>query len=344
MIPCLRQAGWEVTVVDADAQLIGSLAEQLGYEVQVHHHGQIEKRRCDVQKALSPVSQPEAVVNAVRSSTLITTSVRHDNLPKVANVLTRAFADKPQGSADTYIVACENVRSASTSLADFMRLPQPDSLVGLHFLNAEVDRICQTEWPHTLSVKTEPYYEWLIETPETEQLPLAIASLVPEIDRYFDRKRYLVNSVADAIAFLGVARGYKYLHQAASDRELVGELEPAVKDLILYLERQYDFSTRELEDYYTTTVQRLQNKGIARTLDTVARDPERKLGPGERFIAPALALCERGVEPLGLAQLVHTIISMYPHLGQNAWTVAWGGDAAAQRFNTLVAQSPPMAL
>ena len=338
----MRQAGWDVTVVDADAQLIGSLADHLGYEVQIHHQGQVEKKFYDVQEALSPVSQPEAVTNAVRASTLVTTSVRHDNLPKVANVLTRAFNDKPQGSADTYIIACENVRSASTSLANSVRLPQPDSLVRHHFLNAEVDRICQTRWPHALSVKTEPYYEWLIASPETGQLPLASASFVPRIDRYFDRKRYLVNSVADAIAFLGVACGYKYLHQAASDRELVGELEPAVKDLFVYLELQYGFSTTELEVYYTTTVQRLQNKGIARTLDTVARDPERKLGPGERFVAPALALCERGVEPLGLAQLVRTIVSLYPHLSQNAWTNIWGGDAAAQRFGALVAQALPI--
>ena len=339
VIPCLHDAGWKVTVVDADVRLVNALTEKLGYEVQVHHAGQVEKKPYPVYAALSPVSQLEAVLAAVRSSTLITTSVRYDNLPKVANVLRRAFGDKPHASHNAYIIACENVRSASTKLATLMQTSQPASLSETHFLNAEVDRICQTEWPDKLSVKTEHYYEWLVETPATDELSLKTASFVADINSYFDRKRYLVNTVADAIAFLGVAYGHKYLHQAASDSKIVEELEPAARDLVRYLELEYAFSPQALRAYYATNLQRFQNEGIARALDTVARDPERKLGAQERFVAPALALCKRGLEPLGLAHLTRTIIDMYPQFSSKTWSATWGNNESAQHFASLVEQS-----
>lgn len=325
-------------MVDADADLVGALSERLSYEVQVHHGERVEKKSYTVHAALSPVSQLEDVLAAVDSSILVTTSVRHANLPKVAAVLHQAFARLSSEANHPHVIACENVRSASTELADLIGDEQTVSLDRGYFLNAEVDRICQTGWSESLSVKTEPYYEWSVETP-SKDLALNTVSFVADIDSYFDRKRYLVNTVADAIGFLGAARGHRYLHEAASDREILARLEPAVEDLMKYLELQHGFAPQSLRDYYGTTLRRLQNKGIARTLDTVARDLERKLGAQERFVAPALALCERGLEPQGLASLTRTIIDLHPYLKQKTWSAFWGDDAPARRFANLVEQA-----
>jgi len=200
------------------------------------------------------------------------------------------------------------------------------------FLDATVDRICQSAWPEHLGVRTEPYYEWTVESHDPVGIPSA-AETVDDLRPNFDRKRFLVNTTADAFAFLGVEKGLRYLHEAATDSKILERCAPAFAELRHLLELTYGFAPAATQSYHQSAICRLAEPGLARPLETVARSARRKLGPAERFVAPAGALLERATLPTGLASLIAEIVriaDITPAELRDAWSGRPWRDALSE--------------
>lgn len=340
VVATLAEAGARVTVADADAGLVAALRARGGYDVDVHDGAAVTTRFVRVAGAIDVGEGPGALRATLAAADLVTTAVRVPNLHAVAALLDATLPAAGDGAAWPRIVACENLAGSSGVLAAAVAAVRtwPAERVAATFLDAEVDRICQTAWPERLAVATEPYREWAVADPAGVLASVRGVTRVADLAPYFDRKRAFVNAVADAYAFLGTARGMTYLHEAALDEALGGTIAALQDDLIRHVARWPQFDAAQLRAYADVAAGRLANPGIRRRIDTVARDLERKLAPGERFVEPALGLVRAGHGPVGLAVVIAALLDTAPALWSREWSAAWGGDETAQALWARVAR------
>lgn len=306
IVPLLTDAGFAVTVVDADRGLVERLRHEGAYDLDVVGGDRRPPvRRIPVADALYADSVGDLRAR-LAAAAVATTAVRVENLPRVADLLGRTLTDRPT-ALPLHIVACENAERASSQLATLLETVAPIPSACL-FRDAVVDRICTADWPTSLAIRVEAYHDWTVELPAGERFPVPAATAVPNLDPYFRRKLYLVNTVADAIAFLGARRGYRDLHEAAGDPIVCATLAPAIAELCSVLARRYGLPATSLERYSARALTRLAQPAMRRALDTVARDGWRKLGVDERFVRPAGEAYELGIQPRGLARAIAAVL------------------------------------
>ena len=82
----LHNTGYEITFVDVNEKLNAEMNQYHNYYLYVI---QEDYRRKEIDKvsALSPITQPEEVTQAITDADLVTTAVIADNFPKIANNL-----------------------------------------------------------------------------------------------------------------------------------------------------------------------------------------------------------------------------------------------------------------
>lgn len=311
VVPVLVASGLEVAVVDTNLSLVTALAREASYPLEIAAETeQLSQEMVPVSAAFHPVEHRADLGRWLEQAAIITTSVRFDNLPKVAGLLRETLRPRLETDSLPRVIACENVERASSHLAQLVGLAARQAntaAVEAAFLDAVVDRNSQAAWPERLTVRTEAYWEWAVGVPAGTHLPLQIGQ-VENIDRYFQRKRYLVNTVADSLAFLGLLRGHQYLHQAARDGWIGAFLGPMFEELQTVLADLYGFERPDLDRYQQQAIRRLQTSGVKRRIDTVARDPWRKLALNERYARPAGELIALGSRPVGLARAIAVIL------------------------------------
>ena len=340
VVATLAEAGARITVADSDTRLVDALSDRGGYDLDVHDAATVSTRFVAIAGALDVGAGSGALQDALAAADLVTTSVRVPNLSAVAALLETSLDASAVDARWPYVVACENLAGSSRVLAAAVAGVQSwrPERVSRTFLDAEVDRICQTAWPQRLAVATEPYREWAVLDPDGALATIPGVARVANLTPLFDRKRAFVNAVADAYAFLGAERGLEYLHEAAADTPLGHVVAALQGDLVRHVERWPQFEAADLWDYAAESVRRLANPGIRRRLETVARDLERKLSRRERFVDPAMGLLDRGLAPSGIARVIAGLLDTEPEMWSLDWVAAWGGGEAASDLWALVAR------
>lgn len=328
VVPSLVEAGVPVAVADTDIALVDRIRAAGGYPLIAHGPSGVERRQVPVARAFALGRDDAALDGWLAGADFVTTAVRLDNLPRVVARLAGVWSGA--GAARRAVIGCENLRGVGARLAGLFAAEGLDpTAAGLVLPDCVVDRIC-APGADGLSVETETYREWAAgpELPPDFAGPARVA----EIDRLFLRKRYLVNALADAAAFLGAAEGHAMLHQAMRDEEILARIEPLLALLRAHLARCHGFSPPDLADYQAVSIARLGNAGIPRRIDTVARDPWRKLAPDERFMQPLAEerAAGRDIGP-ALAVIAGIVAAVEPDRGAAAARLAgiWDGTPLA---------------
>jgi len=330
VVPRLAAAGWAVALVDPDRALVAALTEAGGYPLAVTDGTHRAVSDVPVAAALAP-GDP-ALAELAAAARLVTTAVRRENLGRVAAALVSAW--NAGGMPETVaVVGCENVERVDEVLAAAFEEAgiTPAQRARLVLPRTVVDRICAADWPSGLLVTTEPFNE--LAAAEPAALPGIDA--VADIDARFARKRYLVNTFADASAVLGAARGHRTLAEAVSDAGIARQIAPLLAALRLHLELAHGFAGDALEAYLDQSRRRLANAAIPRRLETVSRDFGRKLGPTERFAEPLIDLESRGrLDDRAVAVIAALVRAAVPAPAMRAALADAGAcpDPAASRF------------
>ena len=326
VVPRLVAAGWSVTVVDPVADLVRVLRAEGGYSL---HLGDATGQRSEWIALAAAVQLDDRIGLAacLGHASLITTAVRKENLPAVATQLATAW--RGGGCPRATVIACENVERVDEVLTDAFRVSglEPDRLAQLDIPRTVVDRICASDWPTSTMVRTEPYAELA-----TSSIGSAIPGIeqARDIDGLFARKRYLVNSLADAAAILGRASGQMHLADPFEDDRIQAELAPFVVASIRHLVLAHGFGSDDLESYRATSIRRLGNRFVPRRLDTVARDIRRKLQPTERFLAPLIDLERRGEDNFAALRVVARLVEAGAALDRSDGHVPFTATDAAR--------------
>ena len=299
----LADAGFQVTFADVVPGLVDEIAEKRRYRV--IELGE-EKRIVEVEGVDACLLGSERCAELAASSDWITTAVGVRHLAGVAEVLVEGFRQRMQAGRDgeVVVIACENAVRATSQLRDHVRRLADDALrvfldEHVHFLDAAVDRIAPNREGHAedaLDSVVESYYEWVV---EGDPLPGAPAGItwVSDLDPYLQRKLYLVNGAHAAIAYLAHVKGMDTIGAALAQPEIAHHAAQFQAEAAQGLAHRYPaFAVAELGAYAAKVRARFANPYVVDHVVRVARDPLRKLAPGERLMGPLEAAANAGHE------------------------------------------------
>jgi len=307
----LAEAGFQVTFADVVPGLVNELAAKRSYRV--IELGE-EKRIAQVEGVDACLLGSERCIELAATSDWITTAVGVRHLEGVAAVLVEGFRRRMQAGreGDVIVIACENAVRATSQLRHHVERLADDALrafvdARVRFLDAAVDRIVPNREGHAedaLDAVVESYYEWVVEASPVPGAPHGI-SWVSDLDPYLERKLYLVNGAHAAIAYLAHLRGITTIGEALSRKDIEEHAarfqEEAAHGLA---HRHAAFDVADLAAYAEKVRTRFANPHVVDHVARVARDPLRKLAPGERLVGPLVAAAEAGSETTAIERAI----------------------------------------
>ena len=280
---------YDLTFVDADVSLIEDLRAAGSYDV-VDTAGE----RTTVSGGTYLLAQdPESVTAAVAESDLIATAVGAPILKIVAPTIAAGLAASSVEWVN--VLACENIHPNSPLLREHVASHGPiRDNVG--FPEVVVDRIVSSE-PGSVELNVEPNYEFIADGQAwVGPHPAARLAIADAIEAYEKRKLWLVNGLHAASAYLGLAKGYTYVHEAMNDEQVHTVVADLADKMVAILADEYpSFPDGEFAKTARTSLVRFADADLADPVRRVGRNPVQKLGASERLVGPAIAAFERGV-------------------------------------------------
>jgi len=289
--------GWNITFIDKNAELVRLLNDAGKYNVHL-----ISDHPRDVvisnYKAIHTENK-NAVVKAILDSDMVITSVLPNNLADVAPMLAEglrlrlAKRDEPLN-----IIAAENMNDGSSKLWSFTSkylTPEEQKQYGksFSFPNSMIARVVpRTSDP--LLIIAEDYNEWTADILNRVEETPALNGLewVSNQEARLRRKLYLHNLGHAVCAYLGVIKGYKFIHESAQDEWVLSHINTAITESGSAVAKEFGFDEFGIRAYAQSLIDRLPKDALPDSIDRVVREPIRKLGLNDRLIGP-LALCEK---------------------------------------------------
>ncbi|GGA38990.1 mannitol-1-phosphate 5-dehydrogenase [Paenibacillus physcomitrellae] len=307
----LSQAGYEVTFLDVNENLVNHLKQKREYPV-VLASDQRETIIVRNVTGINSATETEAAVQAVAEADIITTAVGVNILKFIAPTIAEGLKKRlSSGSpAPLHIIACENAIGGSTQLKEHVyglldeaTRSKADSLVA--FPDAAVDRIVPLQQhDNPLEVEVEPFYEWAVDTSQMipGYTPIEGIHYVDRLEPYIERKLFTVNTGHCSAAYRGYLKGYELIQQAMDDQQIADELYGVLKETGAVMVAKHGFDAAEHEAYIQKIMERFRNPALKDEVNRIGRSPIRKLSPNDRLVSPALQAFDRGLSYDGLAK------------------------------------------
>jgi mannitol-1-phosphate 5-dehydrogenase len=306
----LHQAGHHVTFVDVDEALIAALRVAESYRViETGTEGRVHT--VTDFSGINSRTDPDAVVSAIATATIVTTAVGPRILEFVAPLIARGLAARSDRNP-LAVMACENAIGATDTLRGIVaEHASPDLLARAQFANTAVDRIIPLQAGDAgLDVTVEDFSEWVVDrTPFGDTPPrLSGAHFVDDLAPYIDRKLFTVNTGHASIAYLGLRAGFGRVAEALADERVSSAVDAVLAETARMLITRHGGDPAEQQQYVARTLERFRNPELNDELTRVGRQPIRKLSRHERLIAPAAALAESGVVPDALLSVIEAAL------------------------------------
>ena len=326
---------WGITgVAMRSAAVVEALAGQDGLYSLSERGGEVSKPR--VIAALSALHvaarAPEAVLAAIAhpDTHLVTLTVTEkgylDHGPAsaaglIARGLERRFRE---GRAGLTILSCDNrahngavareVVLAAAAAAGF----GDDAIAWIEresaFPSSMVDRITPATTPAMIdessaalglrdeaAVWTEPFWQWVVEdrfAAARPDLASAGVQLVADVALWEAAKLRLLNAAHSTLAYQGLLRGYRFVHEAIADPDLAGQIDRLWDEASVTI----NGSVVDIPAYRAALCRRFANRALPHALIQIAADGSQKLPP--RLLAPMDERGARGLASPALAEAV----------------------------------------
>ena len=314
----LWEAGFEITFVDTDKQLVTLLGDHAQYSLQLLD-AYSKKRRTVVIDGFTAIAtdQRDKVAKAIMQASLVTTAVGVKNLEAVSCLLAEGLGQRfEQNPIPLDIFLCENRFGAAPLLEKQVTRHLPESLrqwakKNIGFVGTSVARMVAGDSPQR---REEPL---LITADSYPRLPYdrrASKAGDPGIEGFYpvqhfraemERKLFTHNLGHASLAYLGYLRGYTYIHELFEDVLISSAFENALDETSQALLKRYPDALDPQEHWHVRRDVRVRfgNPMMEDTLVRVAKDPIRKLGPEDRLIGSARLCLEEGIFPEHIARV-----------------------------------------
>ena len=315
----LFENGFHIDFVDVNERIIDALQEKKAYEIEIAEEGQRHVAVSNVD-GINNGKNPDAVVEAIKNTDIITTAIGPNILPFIAELIAKGIEARmdAQITSPIDVLACENMIGGSQFLYEEVKkhlsekgLAYAEDYVG--FPNAAVDRIVPAQThDDPLFVVVEPFNEWVVETSRMKNKDLKLEGVHYEddLEPFIERKLFSVNSGHATSAYTGAFYGAKTILEALKDQQVKEQVEAVLGEVRSLLIAKWGFEEQELVDYHNIIISRFENPFIVDDVTRVARTPIRKLGYDERFIRPIRELNDRG---LSYDNLLRTVAYVFKY-------------------------------
>jgi len=311
--PVLQGAGYDVTIVDIDENLVHLLNRKRAYRITLCSREGLKDITISGFTALS-MSMVAEITSSLQAADLVSSSVGLKGFKEVCSFIGRIL---PLRITDTEyrpldFLLAENIHDAaslcrSTVLENLEPGFPLDSTLGIvetsigkmvPYLKPEMKRM------DPLRLLAEPYNELILDRRGFLNEPPVSADihLVSPIGAYVDRKLYIHNLGHAATAYLG-----RYYHpeltmiwEVLEDTNLLRQVRSVMMLSAEMLVKEYpgSYSLQDLKAHVDDLILRFRNQALGDTVQRVGRDLQRKLVWDDRICGVMRLLIKHSL-PLG---------------------------------------------
>jgi len=308
------ESGYEVVFVDIDEPLIAALNARRGYTIRL-----VDNERAD-EVFISPVralhsGETETVVEALGYASVAGTAVGVRALPYIAPLVAAGVIRRAQSCAlsPLNIIVCENMQDAAATFRSMVSQNLPPGhqayfQANVGFVDTVIGRMVPPPTPEMRAhdpslIAVEPYKELPVDRsgfvgPIPEIVGMAACD---NFGFYTARKLYIHNAGHAVLGYLGYLRGHTLGYQALQDETIRPILEQALAESKVGVASRYGADMARLGAHISDIIRRFANRPLSDTVFRLARDPLRKLGPGDRLVGAARLAEQAGVAPQALS-------------------------------------------
>ena len=272
--PVLQENNYEVVFVDVNKELIEQINLLQRYKVKsISLNASSDIFVKNISGLL--LDDEEFLNEKLAKADLITTSVGPKFVKDIFNLVSSTKTEKIQ----TFI-AFENMYRASTSNSI------ESGLSKLVLIDAVVDKIVPPQNITSLDVIVEEYGSIILDN-NVNTKPLNESKIVSysNYEHEFYKKLWLLNGLHLKLAYFGLSRNIKYIHEILNNKEGLDFAEKAI-DSLSKAYRLFSNSTEDLKDFKQTILNRFSMPEIQDEVTRIARNPQIKFSKDERFERP----------------------------------------------------------
>lgn len=311
------ESGFEVVFVDIDQPLIEAMRTHGAYTIRLVSNESTQEVR------ISPVTgmlsgDVTAVAEALSEATLGATAVGARVLPYIAPTVAAGIIRRAQKgiTEPLNLIVCENLKGAAAIFRGMVE-EKLDSAArdyaALHvgFVDTVIGRMVP-ELPAELRAQdptliiVEPYKELPVDRSGFVGPPPRVVGMEPNdnFGLYTARKLYLHNAGHAVLGYLGHLRGYALGYEALEDPDIRAILDGALEESLRGIVATYGADEAWLRAHVADLKGRFANRVLADPALRLARDPLRKLAPGDRLVGAARVAESAGILPAHLAFVI----------------------------------------
>ena len=237
---------------------------------------------------------------------IISTSVRVDNLEKVAKILSQALKNRKE---KIIILVCENIENGGDRFKELLEKEVKGITKKIIIPNISVDCMIPPHKSETLIIEREKFGELVIERPKDkitrylEKLP-NVQLIKGKIIRHYKKKIIGVSGLHAGIAWMGFDRSHKYVYQAARDPKLRSKINQLIREIVIAIFEETKFPKKEILKYLKQARARISNVYLKDPNERFFRNLRKKLNVNERFLGPALKVWQKGYYPSSLLKII----------------------------------------
>ena len=272
--PILQENNYEVVFVDVNKELIEQINLLQRYKVtSISLNASSDIFVKNISGLL--LDDEEFLNEKLAKADLITTSVGPKFVKDIFNLVSSTKTEKIQ----TFI-AFENMYRASTSNST------ESGLSKLVLIDAVVDKIVPPQNITSLDVIVEEYGSIILDN-NVNTKPLNESKIVSysNYEHEFYKKLWLLNGLHLKLAYFGLSRNIKYIHEILNNQEGLDFAERAI-DSLSKAYSLFSNSTEDLKDFKQTILNRFSMPEIQDEVTRIARNPQIKFSKDERFERP----------------------------------------------------------
>jgi mannitol-1-phosphate 5-dehydrogenase len=307
------EAGYTTYFVEYHKILVARLNEQKRYPLRLLDA--YSKREIDLtidRVTALATDEVEQAAQAVAMAEVIGTAVGVKSLEAIAPLIAEGLKIRSQQQklpVDIYL--CENIYGAAHTLkAAVLRLLDADTAAwaerNVGFVGTSVARMVPAASDRfgisdPLFVVADSYHQLPYDGVAMRGQPLPIEGMhaVKNFKAEVERKLFTHNLGHAALGYIGYLKGYTYVHEPFGDEELSAIFDGALDETSEALLKMYpeDLDVAEHREIRQDVKIRFGNPMILDTVQRVARDPIRKLGPNDRLIGSAKLCLQYDIFP-----------------------------------------------
>ena len=272
--PVLQENNYEVIFVDVNKDIIEQINLQKRYKVSSISLNKTTDIFVENISGLL-LEDKKLLYEKIAQCDLVTTSVGPKFVKDIFDLVSNIKTEKTQS-----FIAFENMYRASTTNSN------KSSLGKLVLIDAVVDKIIPPQNKTSLDVIVEEYGSIILDK-NIETKPLNESKIVSyrDYEHEFYKKLWLLNGLHLKLAYFGLSRNFKYIHEILNNQEGIEFAEKAL-DSLSKAYNLFSKSTEDLKDFKQTILTRFSLPEIQDEVIRIARNPEIKFSKDERFERP----------------------------------------------------------